>query len=496
MVTKTIKIDVNDRELDDLNSSLNKTKRSIDAVEGSAAKADNKLGEVGKNGGAIATLDALTGGLATRVRDAAEASKLFSFNLKGIRTALIATGIGAFVVALGLVVAYWDDIKSFVTGVNVELNKQLELQQELVKQAEFDLQLQESSENILRLQGKTEGEILELKKERLRQVIRIAEEELLLQQQQLEFAKNSESTIKGQGERFLRFFGKVTLEIAKMLDKATGGIFGFSTFAGSAVVSADTLLETIFGNEDTIKEIEGNIDALTLKVTQARDKLAGIQLSQRGEVRGADQQRAQVLPTTGVTLGELETLGQVEFDALFLLTTARNNLEESQSNYRIWLAEQEAKAKTESYMLAANGFAAASELIGRETAAGKAFAVASTLASTYLAAQQAYASQLTIPTPDAPVRAALAAATAVASGLANVKNILAVKVPGQGGGGSIGGGSPSRPPSFNVVANNPQNQLNQSLLEQNNRPVEAFVVDKPMTTAQELRRNKIQSSSI
>ena len=79
------------------------------------------------NGGAVALLDTVTGGLASRTRDAFEATKLFNFSLKGTKTALIATGIGAFVVALGLVVAYWDDIVDFITQANAKLQKQIDL---------------------------------------------------------------------------------------------------------------------------------------------------------------------------------------------------------------------------------------------------------------------------------------------------------------------------------------------------------------------------------
>lgn len=43
--------------------------------------------------------------------------------LKGIRTGLLLTGIGAFIVALGVVVAYWDDIKKAVGGVSEEEKK-------------------------------------------------------------------------------------------------------------------------------------------------------------------------------------------------------------------------------------------------------------------------------------------------------------------------------------------------------------------------------------
>ena len=159
------------------------------------------------------------------------------------------------------------------------------------------------------------------------------------------------------------------------------------------------------------------------------------------------------------------------------------------------IAEQEAISKVESYNLAASGFAAASRLVGQETAAGKAFAVASTLASTYLSAQQAYASQfLPIPTVDSPTRATIAAAIATASGLANVREILKINVPGAG---SISANttSPSAPPALNVVAASGQNQINQELLHNNNEPVQAFVVEGEVTSAQELRRQKVADSS-
>ena len=79
----------------------------------------------------------------------------------------------------------------------------------------------------------------------------------------------------------------------------------------------------------------------------------------------------------------------------------------------------------------------------------KALNLAETLVSTYAAAQKAYASQLAIPTPDAPIRASVAAGIAVAAGLANVAAIASQKFDGQtasggaspgvaGGGGGIG----------------------------------------------------------
>jgi hypothetical protein len=91
--------------------------------------------------------------------------------LKGIRSGLAATGIGLFVVALGTIVAYWDDIKAAVSGVSDEqlkLNKDVEKQATASKEIYENAQLQENS---LRLQGKSEKEILQIRLNKLNTTI-------------------------------------------------------------------------------------------------------------------------------------------------------------------------------------------------------------------------------------------------------------------------------------------------------------------------------------
>lgn len=73
----------------------------------------------------------------------------------------------------------------------------------------------------------------------------------------------------------------------------------------------------------------------------------------------------------------------------------------------------------------------------------KAIAIAETLISTYFAAQKAYASQMTL-TPDSPIRAQIAAAAAIASGLARVAMIRQTEV----GSGASGGGGGASTASF------------------------------------------------
>ena len=91
----------------------------------------------------------------------------------------------------------------------------------------------------------------------------------------------------------------------------------------------------------------------------------------------------------------------------------------------------------------------------------------------------------------------------MSNGLKNVKSILAVKIPQtsvggrmSGGGGVSGGGAAPQAPSFNLVGSDPQNQLAQTISQQTNQPVKAFVVAGDVTTAQSLERNIVQESSI
>jgi hypothetical protein len=94
------------------------------------------------------------GGAFTKMGTSAKAA------LNSIKTGLISTGIGALVVALGLVVAYWDDIREAVFGVSAEQKKLNDLTAKNQKIAEQTLSDYENQDNILKLQGKTDKEIL------------------------------------------------------------------------------------------------------------------------------------------------------------------------------------------------------------------------------------------------------------------------------------------------------------------------------------------------
>jgi len=125
----------------------------------------------------------------------------------------------------------------------------------------------------------------------------------------------------------------------------------------------------------------------------------------------------------------------------------------------------------------------------------KAINIANATIDTYKAATSAFAYA-----PN-PIVGAVFAAIAVAAGIANIAKIAKTKFDAGGDGGSGGtvsadsggGGTASvMTPQFNIVGNNPLNQL-ASLQTQ---PVRAYVVSGEVSTAQSMDRNRVQNATL
>lgn len=91
--------------------------------------------------------------------------------------------------------------------------------------------------------------------------------------------------------------------------------------------------------------------------------------------------------------------------------------------------EIEQRAAYKRMELAAESLGFVSQAFGEETLAYKLLASAQAVITTYSNATKAAASQLSVQTPDAPIRAKIAAALAIAQGLAQVAKINATNVP-------------------------------------------------------------------
>ena len=94
--------------------------------------------------------------------------------------------------------------------------------------------------------------------------------------------------------------------------------------------------------------------------------------------------------------------------------------DKANSDAKVKLTELEKKAKLEAADAVANTLSAMSDLLGKETAAGKAAAVASATINTFSSAQKAYDATVGIPFVG-PVLAPINAGIAIAAGIKNVK---------------------------------------------------------------------------
>ena len=132
-------------------------------------------------------------------------------------------------------------------------------------------------------------------------------------------------------------------------------------------------------------------------------------------------------------------------------------------------------------------------MFGKNTAASKTLKVAGAVMDTYVAANNALAEG------GPPPLNYIQAAAVIAAGIANVKKILEVKVPNDTAGATINAAvatAPTQAPDFNVVGAGGVSQLATGLADITGKPIQAFVVSKEISSAQELDRNITGNASL
>lgn len=185
------------------------------------------------------------------------------------------------------------------------------------------------------------------------------------------------------------------------------------------------------------KELEADLAIADAKLKKAREAYEESKNSTDRQVSDIERLREKALKAVNDEKLSFEVRKQILDEYL----KAGYISQKEYSDASIALTKAEEIAKLNSIQMVSNALSGFIALAGEQTAAGKALAVAQTTIDTYVAAVRAYKSALDVPvigTYLAPV----AAASAVAAGLANVRRILSVQVPGGGGGG---GSVPSAP---------------------------------------------------
>lgn len=129
-IEKVVEVKVvadNSGELKKLNNDLNKLDKSFDNSTKNVKKFDDANVKSRKgvleNGGAMGLLGAATGGLAMDFKDAVEAIELTGVSLKGLRGAIIATGIGALAIVVLELVTNWDKWIGVIDGSTAAMDR-------------------------------------------------------------------------------------------------------------------------------------------------------------------------------------------------------------------------------------------------------------------------------------------------------------------------------------------------------------------------------------
>ena len=398
-----------------------------------------------------------------------------------MRTAFIATGIGLFITALLLVITYWDDITEAVTGTKQAILDSIEAGEQFQKQIESSLKVLDARQKLFEAEGRSIDGIIEQRK-------RLLKSELLSSIQTAFQLANLLEIEKAEHRRF-----NLTQRIG---GRGTRRGDTFEGFASKKELEEEAELQERLN--------KANEQSLLLKA-----QLISLEGGDGVGGSGSGTTAADTGPQSALTPEQIGILDQAtQFQDL--LTEAqtiggneRQALSQEQADAQINIAQYEAEAKLASLEIYSNGLRAISNLIGKETLVGKLAAIASAGVSTFLSAQLAYQSQLTIPSPDAPLRAALAAGVAVAQGLANIKRIIAVKIPGVGGGGGgfsatgggdFGGGVPQL--DFNVVGDTGINQLGNIIGEEFGKERRSYILWQDIKKNQRVEDNSIFESQV
>ena len=586
---------------DEAVETINRVQKSLDKLNKVQAKNRDATRLLDKaTGGAVTKFQDLQKGVTQGIKGIGGLSKSF----KGLKGAIAATGIGLLVVALGTIVAYWDDIKALVSGVTREQKDLLVVQQESVAETEKGFNLISQTTNLLKESGATEKDILGLKMQSTQETITALKAQLLTQKQvkksQVDTAKRNKEILEGFVKMItLPLF--VLLETIDSIGKALGKQFGLTEglygSLGNLIFDPEGVEEagekSIQETEDKLLELENRQSGFRQKIdsiNKAADKKAeadaktasdkaiaeekkkqdALEKIRQGGIDTQDERRAEELKKiqdeytqllldqkkyggdrqalleaqatkerelknkfkeedkakedADLLLEQEKIIEKLELDKEFeelnfeeqrailnersqallndktLSEEQRLDLQNKFKDASVEINDKENKQKEESNQKYLDSISGLSTLLGAETQAGKLIASAGALYATYLNANKARESQLALATPDAPIRAALAAGVEIVSGLANVKAINSVKVPKASGGG--GGSSPSAPaapaipPAFNIVGQSETSQLSETIASQANEPVRAFVVSNDVTTAQSLERNIVQGATI
>ena len=226
-----------------------------------------------------------------------------------IKAGIGSTGIGLIVIALGAIVAYWDEIKEAVSGVSDEQKDLLKNTEKTVLANEKSYDNISKSENILKQQGKTEKEILQLKIASLKVSIKDLSAKLQaqesIQQSQIDTAKRNKDILQGM-IRFIFAPLSILLKAVDAVGTALGQDFGLEEgFSGG-------IAKMVFDPKEVQDQSNAAIQTSKDALLKMQNDVAGFEES----IKGIDKKAVEDKKKIGddAAQKELDRLAKLEED--------------------------------------------------------------------------------------------------------------------------------------------------------------------------------------
>jgi len=519
-----------------------------------------------ENTNIVRAIDKLTGGYATKIIKLKKgfvsgfgAVKNFVKGLSGIKKALIATGIGALVVGLATVVAYWEEITALFDNGSKALQKQADEQRKNVQLSDEQLALLNQQEKLLTLQGEsTETIVAEKKKvlflqqeqnEALLQTLKLQLQKEQSQVRELSFFEKSKAAsleALGQYEAAAKIRAKGMMASEEELDKIKEleeQIQQEKLKGGQIDIALATIdkkkkdarekdaKDRKRKDDKELKEIERqNKEKLRLE-EQYQKRLANLKDRIRTALAVTDEQerelqRQKLKEEHAALMAEALANGLLSQDLIKALKEREKELEEQFNQEDTDKAEKRRKEEEKKEQIAAdykeqqyretyNNLQDVVALGGKKMEkVGKALAIADvvrssvksvseTISNTGVAnAKAVAASPLTGGMPFVGINTAQAALSIGSTVAGAAKSIQAIKGDAKSVGGAAvpsvggGGGSAPTPPQFNIVGATETSQLAEAVGGQTQQPIQAYVVANDVTTAQSLENNIVEGATI
>jgi hypothetical protein len=418
-----------------------------------------------------------------------------------LRGAIIATGVGALAIGVGLLIANFEKVKETLTNIFPGLiefankiknivqgitdlvgvtSKAARAQDNLKSALETSNKAIDNQIKILEAQGGKEDEIYEQKKQRINNQIKLIKGSTQ-EEKQARADLNTELKVLDLNEA--NRIKKANEDAAKDRKQARDERDKENQQAREEAEAQEKyLLDLELKYYEKRVEQRKKINAEIIGPDGLTDK-------ERKEKEESEQKRIEEFQKETQKLNEeseKEGLGKI----LAIRAAADyQSIKDAEETFaaKARIDELEKQSKLANAYAISDIVSGLSNLIGQESAAGKGIAVASATIDTYLSAsslfKNASANPITIVNPAYPY---LVAAPAVLSGIARVKQIMAVSIPkGGSGGGSVPSISTQAPMVPQLPAAQTTNISRESINDLGNQAVRAYVIETDVTGNQQ-----------